>query len=213
MSRCVLLFGGSFNPVHTGHVILLKSIQEVVKAEEILVMPSAVSPHKENIDMPQDFHRLEMCRLAFEDIKNLVVSDYEMKQGGVSFTYLTVEYIKKIYRKSEIYLAMGADMFLSFHTWRKPQEIMKNAVLCTVPRGKSEYTQLLKQEEFLRQLGGKTLIVDKEIPEISSTEIRQAIKNKDNKDSCIPTFTIDSMKGLIPEKVLKYIIIHKLYKG
>lgn len=123
------IIGGTFNPVHIGHVMLAKNFNELVGFDRILVIPSGTPPHKEYLASVTDKNRIDMCRLAFdEDI--FTVSDMEIKRGGKSYTIDTLRQIKSEFPDSELFLMMGADMLMIFDKWKDYREIFKLATLC-----------------------------------------------------------------------------------
>ena len=119
----IILFGGAFNPVHNEHVAMLKAAKERLGAEKVIVMPTAVSPHKSGVMTASPSDRLEMCRLAFSALGE--VSDFEVAKGGASYSYVTCEHLKHLYPDDEIYFLMGADMFAYFPHWVYPERILK----------------------------------------------------------------------------------------
>ena len=130
------IYGGAFNPPHIGHIAAAKYALKALNLSRLLVIPSCVSPHK---PLPPDSadpaQRLEMLQLAFDREERIEVSDLELRRGAVSYTYETVEQVKKLYPSSEIILFMGTDMFLGFESWRHPEKILKNAALAVFYRG------------------------------------------------------------------------------
>ncbi len=165
-------FGGAFDPPHLGHVNTARQAVELLQLDKLIVMPTAVSPHKRNSDISPQI-RLEMSHLAFSDIPGCVVSDMEISRGGVSYTADTIELVAAENPKAELFLIMGNDMFMSFHSWRMPEKIAKFATLAVFKRGSIDDDKLKAQEKYLAEtIGAKVVFVDNEIIEISSTEIR-----------------------------------------
>ena len=122
----IAILGGTFNPPHNGHIHLLKAFSEEFDFDKILIIPTAVPPHKEVKELASGEQRLKMCELAFEGCE---ICDYEIKRGGKNYTADTLEYLKSVYPESRFYFIMGTDMLLSFASWRDPERIIKNAVL------------------------------------------------------------------------------------
>lgn len=194
------MFGGSFNPIHTGHIKLIKGIISELSLDRLLIIPSYLPPHKSVISPVSPEHRLNMCRLALGNIPKTEVSDIEIRRGGKSYTYETLLELHALYPRDELFLIMGADMFLSIESWKKPETIFALAAVCGVPRkGAGGGQELLNREPFLRLLGAKTRVLSLELPEISSTEIRRRIRNG------------ESVRGLVPESVEEYIREQNLY--
>lgn len=200
----IALFGGSFNPVHNGHVNLVKEVAAAVKLDRVIVMPTYISPFKkDDCGFVADGNdRLEMCRLAFEKLDYVEVSDYELSLKKVSYTINTLEHFKTLYPNDSLYFIMGSDMLLSLDRWNRFEDIMK---LCTIVAAsreneQSDISMLHKKAEEL-QAYGKVIIVNISAYEMSSTLIREKILN--NRDiSCY-----------LPEKVVKYISDMHIYRN
>lgn len=200
MRRAV--FGGSFDPVHNGHVNLVKQIYGSVTLDEIIIMPAGISPFKQNMERvpASGKQRYEMCRLAFADMSYVTVSDYEISLPEVSYTVNTVRNLKEQYPTDELFLIIGSDMLLSFHRWRNFEEILSVCGLIAASResGQSDLEELEKQAETLKKYGSVT-VVPIDTFEVSSTEIRKKIKNSSD-ISCY-----------VPQNVVKYIMKNDLY--
>ena len=134
----IAIFGGAFNPVHREHVNLAEAAVKELALDKIIIMPSAISPHKQGKPIVDFWRRFEMCRLAFSRIKEAEVSNYELTRGGVSYTCLTSSYFRSLYPDDELYFLIGADMLKSFPTWKNPQEILRNLTLAACARETTE---------------------------------------------------------------------------
>ena len=202
MRRAV--FGGSFDPPHNGHVNLVKQVYSKVGLDEIIIMPAGISPFKQNMERipASGKQRFEMCKLAFEDVPYVTVSDYEISQPDVSYTVNTVRHLKEQYPQDELFLIIGSDMLLSFHKWRNFEEILSICGLIAASResGQKDMAELEKQAEIMKKHGFVT-VVPIDTFEASSTEIRKKIKNSSD-ISCY-----------VPQNVVKYIQEHNLYSN
>ncbi len=192
------LFGGTFAPPHLGHVHAARTLSETISLDKILIMPTAIPPHKvrTSIDTPED--RLEMCRAAFGDIEGVEVSDYEITKGGISYTYETLEHLTSPGR--EIYLLCGTDMFMTLDKWRNSDIIFRLAKIVCVPRysaGEDGIRQ--KAEEYKSRFSADVTVIGSDPFEISSTEIRERIEN--GRD----------LSELLPEEVIEIIEKRHLY--
>lgn len=170
------IYGGTFNPPHLGH---FRAAQYALAEGlyRLLVIPSNIAPHKQ---MPTDSaspaQRQEMLRLGLGGIENIEISDLELQRGGSSYTYETVAQVRKQYPDAELVLFMGTDMFLSFHTWKNPAQIIQNASLGVFYRGqRDEVAAVEKQKLFLEKQGAKVYLVDNPVTEISSTDLRRLL--------------------------------------
>lgn len=125
----VLVFGGSFDPVHKGHVSLFRRAMKVIAPDAAHIVPAYHSPFKAKSPTPFRL-RMKMLKQAFKGIgKNVIFDDYELKQGGKTYTYQLVQYLKKLYKNPEIYLLVGTDCLNDLHNWKNPEFIFQNAVV------------------------------------------------------------------------------------
>lgn len=194
----VAVFGGAFNPVHNGHINLAKKYIELLKPDKMLIIPTANPPHRENNNFEADCHRFNMLKLAFEHEKNIEISDIEFKIEGKSYTYNTVCEIEKQYENADIYLIVGEDQFLYFDKWYKWQELLKKVTLCTAERNKDKACEIRAFAENVLHTD-KYILAGFDPVVVSSSEIREKLKNN------------ESVDRLIPEKVLNYINENELY--
>ncbi|MBE6852479.1 MAG: nicotinate (nicotinamide) nucleotide adenylyltransferase [Ruminococcus sp.] len=192
------LFGGTFNPVHNGHIHLAKEAFLSLGLERLILIPSNIPPHKNAEELCSNEDRLAMCRLAAEE-HGFEVSDYEMRRGGKSYSFYTVGYFSKLYPDDELFLLVGSDMFLSFDKWFRFEDILKKVTLSVISR-QDDDTELLKKKAGELQIYGSTEVVDVPAYPVSSTQIRNMIKTNEN-FSCY-----------LPEKVVQYIRLKNLYK-
>ena len=198
-TRRIAMYGGSFNPIHNAHLTVASLFIKKLKLDKLLFIPTAEPPHKSGAEMVSAKHRLEMCRAAIKSIKKAEVSDIEIKREGKSYTVDTLNELAQLYPDSQLYLIMGADMFMTLLEWRKPEEIMKNAVICTVPRNDDDITALSEMEEKYKAMGAQTCVLDIKRMDISSTQVRKAV------------FADKSISKLVPPEVESYIYAQYLY--
>lgn len=194
------LFGGSFNPIHNGHINLAISVKKALELDKVIFIPSGTAPHKSSGEYADAVHRIEMCRLAAEDFPGFEVSDFETKRTGKSYSIYTVQYFKKIYPDDQLFLMIGSDMLLSFDKWFKYKEILKNVTLAAVSRTGDDFALLNKTAEKLCRFG-KIIVVNNEAVVVSSTNLRKLIKNNED------------LSCYLNRKVVKYIILKNLYNG
>lgn len=191
MNEKIGIFGGTFDPVHIGHLITTQYVLEQRKLDKIIFIPCYISPHKTNQNALNPVHRLNMLKLAVENISQFEINDFEIRKGGISYTYDTILELKKTYNYIE--LIIGYDNLVVFDKWHKPDEILDLAKLIVMKR------TIDKEPETKNKYFEKAIILDTPTIEISSTDIRQRVKNN---------LPIDF---LVPAKVKEYIIQHKLY--
>ena len=197
MSR-IALFGGSFNPIHNGHLHLAQTVHQQCGLDRMLLMPSGTAPHKSSDAYAPAADRLAMCRLAAEPYHCLEVSDYEMTKPGKSYTVETLRYLHSCFPEDALFLLTGSDMLLSFDSWYCWQEILSLAGLLCVSRGTEPEDVLRQKAAELSSYGQVTVVHAKPLP-MSSSQIRHKIELC-RKFSCY-----------LPENVVQYIMLHRLY--
>ncbi len=193
------VFGGSFHPVHNGHIALARHAAQALEIDRVLFVIDRIPPHKTLDDGATDAERLDILRLSVSDDPLFSVETMELEREGTSYTVDTLRELKNRYPDSELYFFMGSDMLNSFTTWRSPEEISKLAVLvCTIRTGQSGGEQ--ETVEHLKKLYGTKVVLLEEVSPLSSTQIRNNIHD------ALP------IKGLIPEKAEHYIYLHGCYQ-
>lgn len=192
------VYGGSFNPPHNGHLYLAEEISRRLELDKLIIIPSNISPQKDNNGNIDPVHRINMCRDVFSaDI--FEVSDCEIARGGKSYTFDTLSYLKELYPDGEFYLFMGSDMLLSFHTWYRFSDILSLCTLCAISREDEKNASELRAYADTVLKDGRVLVFDITPVEVSSSQIRDNLRNG------------KSCKGLLSEKTEKYIKENKLY--
>lgn len=193
------VFGGAFNPVHNGHINLAKSFITSLKLDLLFIVPTADPPHRQSADFAPPQDRFNMLIAAFSNVEKAVVSDMEFRRIGKSYTYDTVQELKAEYPGADIYLLLGEDQLLKFEEWYRYRDILKDVTLCAAARGENS-RKLLAEFSAVRFGKEKVIIADFEPIVVSSSEIRDKIKNN---------FDIS---GLVPQCVLDYIMEKGLYR-
>ncbi|MBO4876513.1 MAG: nicotinate (nicotinamide) nucleotide adenylyltransferase [Ruminococcus sp.] len=176
------IYGGSFNPVHNGHIHLAGTAIEELGLDRLYLIPSRISPHRSTAEYVAPEDRLEMLRLACKGSryrKILRVSDYELRSDRVSYTIYTVEEFRRRFPKEELVLLIGSDMLLSFDKWHRYEDILHEVTLAAFSREEGDLEELRKKAEELGKYG-KVLISRAEPVVVSSTEIRKKIAKNEN---------------------------------
>ncbi|MGD1973588.1 MAG: nicotinate-nucleotide adenylyltransferase [Desulfobacterales bacterium] len=133
------LFGGTFNPVHLGHLRAALEVKEGFELSKIFLIPAALPPHKIPGDVVDVGDRLQMLNLALEDTDEISVSDIELKRSGPSYTIDSVKYFKStLPEKSKIYLVMGLDAFLEIDSWKSYEELLQQVSIIVINRPKKD---------------------------------------------------------------------------
>lgn len=194
----VAIFGGAFDPVHIEHVKLVRAAIEQLRLDKVIVMPSFLSPHKQNGGNVSAQERYEMCRIAFRNVHEAEVSDFELLRGETSYSYVTCGWLAERYPSAERFFLVGADMLDYFPRWVRPREILRFVRLAACGRG-----VVLTQKEhdkFLENFGTDFSEVNFTGKEISSTGLRVAL--------AFPNTDLSALD----EEVLAYIEERGLYR-
>ena len=185
------IFGGTFDPIHLGHLITAQSVKELRNLEKIIFIPAFISPHKSDVKTSSAEDRLNMIKLAVDAIPFFDYSDIEIRKGGVSYSVDTLRELKKRY--SELEFIIGYDNIFTFNTWKEPDEILELAKIIVLKRKSSHPPQF--EDKYYHQ----AVFVQTRGIEISATDIRERVKNG------MP------INFLVPPSVMKYIYKNKLY--
>ena len=194
------IYGGTFSPPHNGHLRAAKAFMEQMWLDILYVIPTAQPPHKELDGVISARDRLNMCRLAFEGMEGVCVSDMEIARGGKSYTVETLRELSGEDRR--LFFLLGTDMLLTLDRWREPEEIFK---LCypVYVRRESDATLdkpiIEKIAEYHEKFGKVVRKIQTEPILLSSSEIRERMERG------------ESVSGLLPETVERYIRDNHLY--
>ena len=196
----IAVFGGSFNPPHNGHVEAAKAAARELCTDKLIIVPAARPPHKvQEPDSPSAEERFALSQLAFVALPSIEVSGLELRREAVGYTVDTLTELKSIYPNDEFFLLMGSDMFMSFETWKDYKRIMGLATLAAFSRENDETQKIHLQAEYYKKTYGALINEIGFIPtEVSSTELRQQLKNRGG-------------NNFLPELVYKEIIKHRYY--
>jgi nicotinate-nucleotide adenylyltransferase len=143
------IFGGTFNPPHVGHLIVAEYVRAELSLDKIVFVPAAIPPHKLGQEIIPAEHRLAMLRLAVEGNNHFDVLDIELNRGGVSFTVDTLRQLREHDPANELYLLIGMDNLVDFHTWKSPQEILSLATVVEI--------EIASRETRARVAAGKSI--------------------------------------------------------
>lgn len=194
------IYGGTFSPVHTGHVQAAKAFMEQMWLDVLYVIPTGTTPHKQMDGEVTAAQRLRMCELAFEGMEGVIVSDLEIRREGKSYTVDTLEALFGEDRR--LFLLMGTDMMLTLGDWREPERIFELCYPVYIRResDKALDEEIVQKIACYNQKYGKVVrrIVSDPI-EVSSTDVRRAIAAG------------QSIEGLVPRSVAAYIKENGLY--
>ena len=217
------LFGGTFNPIHRGHLWAASEVIKRFNLDRIFLIPAALPPHKTPGPVAKADDRLAMINLAIADLAGLTVSDVELNRPGPSYTIDTIRHFKHTLAKdARIYLIMGLDAFLEIHTWKSHQDLLEQIAFIVMARPAEDYPDARQGWRILETYLGSTLSADNQFDaehacyilegkqpificdikalDISSTEIREKVKRK------------QSIENFVTSEVAEYMRLKGLYK-
>jgi len=203
-SKKIGILGGTFNPVHLGHIKIASNVFDELNLNKLYFMPSGVPPHKKQGGLVSPEERYKMVKMAIEKDKRFEVLDYEIKKKTASYTVETINKLSKQFKDSEIFLILGADAALDIFSWKDPQEISKICTFVIVSRpdyGLGEFKKKISELQKKRIFMLPIIYLEDSAIDISSSGIRESIKNGED------------ISGLLPDKVSIYIKEKGFYKG
>ena len=195
------IFGGSFDPIHYGHLMICEYIKEEMGLDKVIFIPTGNPPHKEIGVSAED--RYEMVRLAISPNPDFEISDIETTRVNLSYTVDTIRELKKIYKEEKLYFLIGLDSLFQLKTWKKIGDLSQEIEFVVALRpGYIDKEEINNEIDFLREnFGTKINLIKTPLYEISSTDLRDRIHEG------------KSLRYLIPKKVLDYIEESGFYKG
>ena len=190
----IAIYGGSFNPMHIGHEKIVDYVLNNLNMDKIIIIPVGIPSHREN-NLEQSDTRLKICKEIFKGNKKIEVSDIEIKSEGKSYTYDTLLKLMDLYgENNEFFEIIGEDSLKSLKTWKNYEELLKICKFIVFRRKDDKNIQI--DEEFLNNKN--IIILENEYYDISSTEIRNMVKNNEN----ISAFVNKKVKKLIEKEYL-----------
>ncbi|MBF7097218.1 nicotinate-nucleotide adenylyltransferase [Alkalibacter mobilis] len=195
------ILGGTFNPIHYGHLLLAESARDRLDLDKVIFIPTGNNPLKTTDYDIDAAHRYEMTKRGISGNDNFAVSDIEVKREGYTYTIDTLKELKKSYPDDDIYFIVGADIVFEIDSWKRADEVLKMITLVTTFRPGYDQEKLDRRVEELREIYS-TRIMKLFAPEmdISSSEIRSRVKHG------------YSIKYLLPDEVESYIYENNLYR-
>lgn len=195
------LMGGTFNPIHNGHLIISEYVREVMDLDKVIFIPSGDPPHKESSDLLNAAIRKDMTLLATLSNSKFDVSTIEIDRKGKSYTVDTIMELREKYKEDELFFIIGSDSLFQLRTWRNFEELLSIANFIVANRPGDNHNDIYMQMKILENTYGASIKkVDTPLISISSTDIRSRIAKG------------FSIKYLVPESVENYIIKQDLYK-
>lgn len=196
------VFGGAFNPIHSGHLMLAEYIRDEFRLEKVIFIPAGKPPHKPEEELLSSLHRYNMVKAAIDGNQFFECSDIELKREGITYTADTLEELSKINNGIRLCFICGADSIIQLPTWHNIGKIFKLADLIVAGRHHIDMEDFQNAvQRFRKEYGAGIFLSNAPMIEISSTEIRERISNG------------QSIKYMVPESVEGYIERYGLYKG
>ena len=198
--RKVGIMGGTFDPIHIGHLILGENAYLQFGLDKVVFMPSGNPPHKKERDGGTDLQRMDMVKLAIASNTHFEISDIEMNEEGYTYTYRTLEKLVKEHPDTEYHFIIGADSLFYFDTWKNPQRIADACTLVVATRNHTSDEKLDEKIEFVRKRFNANIEkLDTENIDCSSSQIRSWIKEG------------HTVKYYVPDTVINYIHTYHVY--
>lgn len=197
-----LLFGGSFDPIHIGHMTVCRYVADRLAVSRIVLIPAASPPHKPGKQLAPAEHRLAMCRLAAADDARVEVDDWETRQSGPNYTLLTVQHFRAARPSEPLYWLIGMDSLADLSTWYRVAEL---AAICTIVTARRPGIDRVDLSGLARLLSADQMsviqahIVETPLVDISATDIRARIRRGED------------VSALVGERVASYIRTHRVY--
>ncbi len=185
------IFGGTFNPIHSEHIKIIKHLAGLEFIDRVLVIPTYIPPHKTAEYLAKEEDRLNMCRIAVKGIGKVYVSDFEIKRKSTSYTYYTVEALKS--EKEKLFVVCGGDMAITLDTWHRYDELKKMCAFLVIDRPGTCSKELKEYLDRLCEDGAEIHYTQCITEDVSSTELRTKLKIKGS-DCQVPLKVMEYIK-------------------
>lgn len=205
------IMGGTFNPIHNGHIGIAKAAFHQFSLDEVWFMPNHIPAYKSDSELISGKDRLAMVRLAVRDFPEFKACELELKREGKTYTYQTMELLSAKYPEHRFFFILGADSLYYFDKWKHPEVIVEHAVILAACRNDRTPEEMKKEIQRLNRLFGRETFFLIDCPELtcSSSEIRKKFCSL--QENAYPAKEL--FREILPETVREYIIAHQLYTG
>ncbi|MCR4704871.1 MAG: nicotinate-nucleotide adenylyltransferase [Lachnospiraceae bacterium] len=189
------ILGGTFNPIHKGHITLAKRAKAAADLDRVIFIPSNISYMKDQSEILPAYVRYDLVKGSIESEPAFMVSDMEIRRGGESYTFETIRALNDLYPDDMLYFIVGADTIFSMEKWQHPEVIFQNAHILAASRKDFESDALQEKiTELIDRFGADITIFSTENIDISSTMIRDALRNDHNAEELLPEAVIQYLK-------------------
>lgn len=201
--KCIAILGGTFNPVHKGHIMMAEETKrQFPRIEKVVLMPNNKTAYKDNYAITDSEHRLNMLKLSVDESAYkdyLEISELELRRGGITYTIDTLREIRESHKELEIFFIIGADSFYSFEKWKDYNEILKLCTLIVFRRDNDDKGFFEYSNDFCNRNNCKVLHAEASWMDVSSSKIRRLVHEGKEIDD------------LVSKSVSEYIALNKLY--
>lgn len=192
------LYGGTFDPIHTGHLIVIENAINYMNLDKVIILPSSNPPHKKHKKKTATNIRVEMVAEAIKDNDKIILSTYESTDHTVRYTHETIRYFKKYFPEDEIFYILGEDSFLTIDTWRNYEDILDENIIVFTRSNIDSDSELVKKVEIIKKDNPNIFLINNLNINISSTLIRGLVKD----EKSIKYLVSDGVKYIIEKRGL-----------
>lgn len=192
------LYGGTFDPIHTGHLIVIENAINYMNLDKVIILPSSNPPHKKHKKKTATNIRVEMVAEAIKDNDKIILSTYESTDQTVRYTHETIRYFKKYFPEDEIFYILGEDSFLTIDTWRNYEDILDENIIVFTRSNIDSDSELVKKVEIIKKDNPNIFLINNLNINISSTLIRGLVKD----EKSIKYLVSDGVKYIIEKRGL-----------
>lgn len=192
------LYGGTFDPIHTGHLIVIENAINYMNLDKVIILPSSNPPHKKHKKKTATNIRVEMVAEAIKDNDKIILSTYESTDQTVRYTHETIRYFKKYFPEDEIFYILGEDSFLTIDTWRNYEDILDENIIVFTRSNIDSASELVKKVGIIKKDNPNIFLINNLNINISSTLIRGLVKD----EKSIKYLVSDGVKYIIKKRGL-----------
>ncbi|ACV28959.1 Probable nicotinate-nucleotide adenylyltransferase [Anaerococcus prevotii] len=172
------LYGGTFDPIHVGHLIVIENAINFMKLDRVIILPSSNPPHKKHKKKTDTNIRVEMVSEAIKDNDKIILSTFESTDDSVRYTHETIRYFKEAFKDDDIFYIMGEDSFLTIDTWKNYDYILDENIIVFTRSNIDKDSELVEKVELIKKDNPNIFLINNLNINISSTFIRNLVKNK-----------------------------------